>query len=607
MASNGKFKTLEDLNKKETESLLTQMKFEKITQKMLSGDFGEVTGEMLVELEDETLKEEFGIESNLQRKQFLKKLTEYKKGGVPVDLIQTAKMSSQNDRTILNKIVSKSVKIQKECTGELDMYAFPAKKTTVSAYKHSSNINVKKIIIMGETGTGKSTLLNSIVNYAAGVEMEDPFRFKLVTDETDRAGDQSKSQTTEISGYLIEDTVLGYDLQVWDTPGFGDTAGVERDEEIKEKINHLLKIEDECHAICFVVKASANRLTDVQKYIIDRVLLFFGKEAKDNMYLLATFGDGNRPEMLNDIENSNFPFNENRWFAFNNADLFKTVSQRAAITKMYWDNSFNSIELFLRDIGHQTAFSLTTTKAVIEKREKARMDINSITDELSRAIEIKNTARENLRKLEAVKDEVERTKEITITVTEHVKVSIPTKNITTFCPKCTFTCHEDCGIPNDSDKAGCQAMMDGYCIKCPNKCKWNWHINRPYIYVDQTNTRQETIDSVKQAHDKAKGQLSVYESIKLQFENKNKEETQMLNGLLGQIRTQFEFLNQAAIISYSMDMYKYLNTLKEAEVKRGNQQKALEYEKLANEEKIQMGHKDLTVESMMEMSKSKIV
>ena len=601
MASNGKFKTLEDLNEKETESLLTQMKFEKITQKMLSGDYGEVTGEMLVELDDKTLKKEVGIRSNLQRQQF-------KKGGVPVDLIETAKMSSQNERTILNKIVSKSVKIQKECTGELDMYAFPAKKTTVSAYKHSSNINVKKIIIMGETGTGKCTLLNSIVNYAAGVEMEDPFRFKLVTDETDRAGDQSKSQTTEISGYLIEDTVLGYDLQIWDTPGFGNTAGVERDEEIKEKINHLLKIEDECHAICFVVKASASRLTDVQKYIIDRVLLFFGKEAKDNMYLLATFGDGNRPEMLNAIENSNFPFNENRWFAFNNADLFKTVSQRAAITQMYWDNSFNSIELFLRDIGHQTAFSLTTTKAVIEKREKLRMAINSITDELNRAIEIKNTGDENLRKLEAVKGEVERTKKFTRTVTEHIKVPVPTRGITTFCVRCTWTCDKDCGIPNDNDKAGCWAMTDGYCRICPKKCRWDWHKNHPYIYVDQTKSRQETIDAVKQAHDKAKGQLSVYESTKLQFENKNKEVTQMLNGLLGQIRSQFEFLNQAAIISYSMDMYKYFDTLKEAEVKRGNQQKALEYEKLAKQEKIQMGHKDLTVESMIkEMSKSKIV
>ena len=606
MATSEKFKTLGNLNEKETESLLSEMKFEKITKKMLSGDYGEVTGEMLVELEDETLEEEFGIKSSFQRKQFLKKLTEYKKGGVPVDLIETAKMSSQNDRTILNKIVSKSVKIQKECTEELDMYAFPAKKTTVSAYKHSSKINVKKIVIMGETGTGKSTLLNSIVNYAAGVEMEDPFRFKLVTDETDR-GDQSKSQTSEISGYLIEDTVLGYDLQIWDTPGFGDTAGVERDEEIKEKINQLLKIENECHAICFVVKASANRLTDTQKYIIDRVLLFFGKEAKDNMYLLATFGDVNRPEMLNAIENSKFPFNEKRWFAFNNADLFKTVSQRTVITKIYWDNTFNSIELFLRDVGHQTAFSLTTTKAVIEKRENVRMDIKAITDKVSRAIEIKSTGEENLRKLEAEKSEVERTKKFTRNVTNNVKKSVPTKNITTFCPNCTFTCHEDCGIPNDSDKAGCWAMTDGYCRICPKKCKWDWHKNQPYIYVDQTTHTVEIIDATKQAHDKAKGQLSFYESIKLQFENKNKEMTQMLNRLIGQINTHFEFLNQTAIISYSIDMHKYFNTLKEAEVKRGNQQKALEYEKLANQEKIQMEYESLTVESMIEMSKSKIV
>ena len=395
MASSGKFKKLEDLNEKETESLLSQMKFESITKKMLSGDYGEVTGELLVNINDKILKEEFEVKSSLQRKQFLKKLTEYKKGGVPIDLIETAKTSSPKDKKILNNILSKSVKLSKECTGELDMYAYPAKKTTVSAYNHSSKMNVKKIIIMGETGTGKSTLLNSIVNYAAGVELEDPFRFKLVTDEANRATDQSKSQTTEISGYLIEDTVLGYDLQIWDTPGFGDTAGVEKDEEIKEKINQLLKKENECHAICFVVKASANRLTDVQKYIIDRVLLFFGKEATENMYLLGTFADENRPEMLNAIENSNFPFSENRWFAFNNADLYKTVSKRTAFTKLYWDNTIDSIERFVRDVGHQTAFSLATTKAVIEERDKVKMDINSITNEVSKAIEIKNTEEEN--------------------------------------------------------------------------------------------------------------------------------------------------------------------------------------------------------------------
>lgn len=607
MASSGKFKKLESLNEKETETLLSQMKFEKITQKMLSGDYGEATGELLVELDDETLKNDFKIESSLQRKQFLKKLAEYKKGGVPVDLIGTTRASSQMNRSILNNIVSKSNKIEKECTRGLDMYAFPAKKTTVSEYKHSSKMNVKKIIIMGETGTGKSTLLNSIVNFAAGVELDDPFRFKLVTDEVNQAGDQSRSQTTEISGYLIEDTVLGYDLQIWDTPGFGDTAGVERDEEIKEKINQLLKKEDECHAICFVVKASANRLTDVQRYIIDRVLLFFGKEATHNMYLLATFGDVNRPDMLNAIEKSNFPFSEDRWFSFNNADLFKSASRRTPLTRIYWDNTFNSIERFARDVGHQTAFSLSTTKSVIEQREKVKMDIKSITEEVGKAIEIKNTGEENLRKLEAEKGEVERTKKFTRTVTEHVKYPISTKNTTTFCVNCTHTCHEDCAFSDDSDKKRCSAMTDGYCRICPSKCKWDWHTNQPYIYVNKTNNKVEIIDSTKQAHDKAKGQLSGFESIKVQLESESKWAEQKLKGLLGQIRDQFEFLKQTAIITYSIDMYKYFNTLREAEEKRGNSERALEYEKLANEEKIQMQHEDLTVESMIELSRSKIL
>ena len=150
-------------------------------------------------------------------------------------------------------------------------------------------------------------------------------------------------------------------------------------------------------------------------------------------------------------------------------------------------------------------------------------------------------------------------------------------------------------------------MTDGYCRICPSKCKWDWHRNQPYIYVDKTNNMVETINSVKQAHDKAKGQLYIYESTKLQLENQKNDAVQKLNGLLGQISTHIQFLNQTAIIAYSMDMYKYFTTLSQAEVNHGNHQKALEYEKFSNQEKIQMKHEDLTVELIIELSQSKIV
>lgn len=38
----------------------------------------------------------------------------------------------------------------------------------------------KTIMLVGEIGSGKSTLIDGIVNYVVGVSFDDPFRFTLV-------------------------------------------------------------------------------------------------------------------------------------------------------------------------------------------------------------------------------------------------------------------------------------------------------------------------------------------------------------------------------------------------------------------------------------------
>lgn len=38
----------------------------------------------------------------------------------------------------------------------------------------------KTIMLVGATGSGKSTLVDGIVNYVMGVSFDDPFRFTLV-------------------------------------------------------------------------------------------------------------------------------------------------------------------------------------------------------------------------------------------------------------------------------------------------------------------------------------------------------------------------------------------------------------------------------------------
>ncbi|KAI6660124.1 hypothetical protein LOD99_10568 [Oopsacas minuta] len=162
-----------------------------------------------------------------------------------------------------------------------------------------------------------------------------------------------------------------------------------------------------------------------------------------NTYVLARFGDEDCPEVISESMKSNFPFDENRFFAFNNADLFKSESERRSDPKQYWDITINSIIRFYNTLAHQLPFEITTeTRKAIEDRVNLQMTTNARTSL-------------NLKKLEAVKG--------------------PTKKITTYCTVCKCICHKNCNQPC-SDKRRCWAMMtNGYCRICPNRCKWNLH------------------------------------------------------------------------------------------------------------------------------------
>ena len=92
----------------------------------------------------------------------------------------------------------------------------------------------KTILLMGATGSGKTTWINAMINYVLGVEWDDPFRFKLV-DEKVRRASQAHSQTQEVTAYDIHHQNgfrIPFSLTIVDTPGFGDTKGMERDREI---------------------------------------------------------------------------------------------------------------------------------------------------------------------------------------------------------------------------------------------------------------------------------------------------------------------------------------------------------------------------------------
>ena len=100
----------------------------------------------------------------------------------------------------------------------------------------------KTILFMGETGSGKTTMINAMINYVLGVKLKDDFRFKLVNEELNQ--NQAHSQTQGVNVYDIHHQKgfhIPFSLTIVDTPGFGDTRGTERDNEITSAIRDFFK------------------------------------------------------------------------------------------------------------------------------------------------------------------------------------------------------------------------------------------------------------------------------------------------------------------------------------------------------------------------------
>ncbi|XP_062391789.1 uncharacterized protein LOC134079727 [Sardina pilchardus] len=349
--------------------------------------------------------------------------------------------------------------------GPPDCYLLPTEKGNIDEEgkvrrwtfgKRDASKAVKNILVVGETGTGKTTLINTIVNYILGVKRGDGVWFQIT--EEDKQKSQAKSQTTAITVYEVFVETSSLALRIIDTPGYGSTDGIEDDQKMPEKLHELFRSEDgirEINSVCLVVKTGCNRLTEFQLYIFDAILSLFGEDIKENIVVMITHSDGMSNDVFTALDEARVPYakyanGEPLHFIFNNRQSKGYKGEDEDMFQKAWDFSYNNMEKFLVFLSDVEVKELNLTEEVLRERKRLEAIVSNLQDAIKMEELKQNELKQTQRALEENKEKCENNEDFTYEVDEPYKdkspLQLPWWKFTTKATCCTI-CKENCHYP----------------------------------------------------------------------------------------------------------------------------------------------------------------
>ncbi|XP_051268034.1 septin-2-like [Dicentrarchus labrax] len=467
--------------------------------------------------------------------------------------------------------------------------------TRMNLGERNLNKTNRTILLVGESGAGKSTLINALVNYTMGVKWEENVWFQIVEDEK---RSQSESQTSDVIVYQIfgfEGKTLPYSLTIIDTPGYGDTRGIE-DDFISQRLLDLFCSVDGVHeinAVGLVLRVTDNRLCDRLSYVFDSVMSLFGKDMEMNIVALITHSDGRTPKnVLKTLEDANIKCakdekNQPVYFLFDNCQD-EDRNEDPEDLQNADTISTKGLRQFTDFLEITEPQKLKTTADVLNERIRLTASIHSLKERVE-FIELKQKeiqqTEEGLKKYE---QEMKNNEKFTVEVDEVYKGEqsidggmwgLMFYQGAVCCTVCKENCHyPGCTVawyPRD-----CEVMKDGNCTVCTGKCPVSAHVKDKWIYVNKTRKVQKTFEDKKEKYEKNKteseSRLSILENLNKETEELQKDKDQWLEESFQHVVT----LVQIALNAYSVSTLVHLDFLIEKMKEKGDTEKVQKLEEI---------------------------
>ena len=236
----------------------------------------------------------------------------------------------------------------------------PSVVTPGSSTNHP--IRELNILLLGESGTGKTTWINALANYLiyntldeamkgimqviipASFSITDPDTYDTKTiyvgepDSNESNDEIGESRTRGCKTYVF--SIANFKLRIIDAPGIGDTRGIGQNAKNFEHILAYISQYTHLDGICTLLKPNEERLDVRFRYCVKELLSHLHKSAKDNIMFIFTharatfFKPGDTTpllkkllEELSDKGGIDVPFTRDNTFFFDN-ESFRFLALR---------------------------------------------------------------------------------------------------------------------------------------------------------------------------------------------------------------------------------------------------------------------------------------
>ncbi len=427
-----------------------------------------------------------------------------------------------------------------------------------------------KMLLIGETGSGKTSFLNLLYNCGTvqalgcgfGTEAFEQFRqFHKI--ELENAQSLSmESKTDDATLYNVEIGALK--VGVIDTPGFGDSRGFEQDRTNAQRIISTLREEEYINCVCLIINGRQARASASLKYVLSEITAILPRDILNNVIIVfsntadpldLTFDVGLLKDYFEKvIADKNIFFVENPYCRFEKA--------KAKVGQLGIDRVAKSLQKAFEDTSEVLSdmcetikdFPEVHTHRFIELYEKKKAIEKSVLASLT-AYDNQMTLEKSLKDAKADVDAAVKTKTLNKdfkTVQRFKKWIVTyTSSHNTLCgvKGCHSNCHKSCSLPKSFDKEvfkRCYCIREDTCHVCGHSYKHHYHDEG--LFIEEDAVEDLIADEMKQKFEEAE---SDEERAKMLYSNlekklqKSSDERKRLSKKLSEDIAEFESLGAA--------------------------------------------------------------